>query len=659
MPTALKYIGTQQNYFETAITGRPTVWQPGRVQDVPDSVTQALLGTGLFRREQGELSEAEVAALRSSAAGRLRTVLIGDSMTDWYHFGGPTISTAVYAPSTGLLTITYSSAHNLWTGIGMRVWHYSYTSMRDQVYVPITVTGTTVVTVQLAANLSGVPAGDITSGLFPYLDHVRANANFVNWIQCAMGWPLYVVRNAAQSGDTSAGNLRRLTTSILDYRPNLVIGQMVGINDLSVSNGPQAEAAIITNNAAMFDAIRNAGAALILGTITPVAPSEARATRSNMLTVLRLNDWLREYARSNSGVVVIDHYRHIIDIAQANGCALTARVRNDNIHPATKSAILIAKDWISTMQRLVPIVDSTLPKSILDTHANSRLTISSATAAGGVVTVNSTSHGYRVGDEFRALGGSQALANGWFTVASESANAYTYSAPGVPDGAITGLLISRSRNLFINPLLQTTTGGTAGTGVTGSVAAGLACSAGVGSITATASVAAAVNVASTAFGGSTLPAPVGNEQVLAITVATTAAGPQFTASGTTAFATQMLVGRSYVFEAVLRLASTDWGATALSNLFGTFQISTDAGAITMSCTMFGAQDATETNVIAEDMRLHVRSPVILCNQGSSVSSADFLLRATVQAAFSAGPTLTMGLSQVQVLDVTGRERLYL
>lgn len=605
------------------------------------------------------LTSSEVSALRSSMGGRLRTVLIGDSMTDWYSFGGPTLTSAVYAPSTGVLTFTYSSAHNLWNGLGMRVWHYTYTSMRDQVYVPITVTGSTTAAVQLAANLSGVPAADISSGLFPYLDHLRANANFVNWIQMAMGWPLRIVRNAAQSGDTSAGNLRRLTTDVINYAPNLVIGQMVGINDLSTTNGPQSEAAIIANNAAMFDAIRGAGAALLLGTITPVAPSEARATRSNMMTVLRLNDWLREYARTYSGVVVIDHYRHFIDIAQANGCALTARVRNDNIHPATKSAILLAKDWISTMQRLVPTVDSTLPKSILDTHANSRLTVSSASATGGVVTVNSTAHGYQVGDEFRALGGSQAAANGWFTVATAATNSYAYAAPGVPDGAITGLQISRSRNLYINPLFQTTTGGTAGSGVSGSVADALACSAGVGTITATASVAAAVNVASTALGGSTLPAPVGNEQVLAITVASTGAGPQFTAEGTSSFATQMLVGRSYVFEAVLRLASTDWYSTMLSNLYSTFQIVTDAGATMMLCTPLGSQDTSETNVITEDMRLHLRSPVIMCNQGSSVSSADFLIRATVQTSFSAGPTLTMGLSQVQVLDVTGRESLYL
>ncbi|MGL4648397.1 MAG: SGNH/GDSL hydrolase family protein, partial [Caldilineaceae bacterium] len=592
-----------------------------------------------------------------------RTVLFCDSMTDWYHFGGPALASAVYDAASGVLTLTYSAAHLLYSGVGCRIWHYGYTALRDQVYVPLERVSNTVMRAQMGA-LPGVPSGvDISSGLCPYLDNVRAAASWVNWIQMTMGWPLRVVRNAGQSGDVSAGNLRRLQRDILAFQPALVLGQLVGINDRNADAGVgRPEDEVIANNTALLDGILAAGAQVCVGTMTPVSAGEARASRANMLYVLRMNDWLRDFARSRSGLHVVDHYRHVIDIADANGLGLASRLRNDNIHFATKTVQRIARDWQPLIQRLVPTNDSTLPKSIMDCHPNSRLTVSSATAAGGVVTVTATAHQYRATEEFRALGGSQAAANGWFRVASATTNSFTYLAPGVPDGAITGLAISRSRNLFVNPLLQTTTGGTvgnpAGNTMSGTVASGLATTNGVGTgCTAVSSVASAANVGATALGFA-LPL-VGNEQVVAVSAASAGNRVQFTNSGTAAFATQMLVGRSYVFECVLRLSSTDWNATALSQLLAQMTLTMDAGALFLQVTAVGAQDISETAPYAEDMRLHLRTPPLTVNAGATISQADFLIAGTVQAAFTGGPVLTLGLSQLAVHDVTGSEALYL
>ncbi len=48
MPTTLRYIGTQNPYFETAVTGKPTKWTPGDTSDVVDGDVTALVATGFF-----------------------------------------------------------------------------------------------------------------------------------------------------------------------------------------------------------------------------------------------------------------------------------------------------------------------------------------------------------------------------------------------------------------------------------------------------------------------------------------------------------------------------------------------------------------------------------------------------------------------------------
>lgn len=594
-----------------------------------------------------------------------RAVLFCDSMTDWYHLGGGTLSTAIYDSTTGFLTLTFSSAHFLYNNVMARIWHYGYTALRDQAYVPLQWVSTTVVRAQMGA-LPGVPdATNIATGLFPYVDNARAAASFVNWIQMTQGWTINVVRNAAQSGDTSAGGLRRLQRDILSYSPTIVIGQMLGINDLNANIGfGLSETEVIANNQLLFDGIVNSGATLCVATMTPVSSAEAaRALMPNMQYVLRMNDWLRDYARSNyQSVNVIDHYKSFADVASSTGLALASRVRNDGIHWATKTCRIAVRDWISVVQKIFPQSETTLPKTLIDTHPNSRLTLSGpASATSGVVTVPTTNNRYRVGEEFRALGGSQALANGWFTVATAGTSSFTYLAPGVPDGTVTGLLVSRSRGLFVNPLLQTTTGGaTLGAGITRPDLAttaplGLSANSGIGAITALAYVEAAVNVGANALGYN-LPV-AGNEFRLEISQADLGARPQFSTSGTTAFATQMLPNRSYIFQCILRLQSTNWALTPIRQLLANFDATMDTGSVAAPAII--AQDTTETSAYAEDMRLHIRTPVLKTNIGATVSNATFLIAATSELAFSGGPILTMGISVVGVEDVTGKEHLYL
>jgi hypothetical protein len=97
----------------------------------------------------------------------------------------------------------------------------------------------------------------------------------------------------------------------------------------------------------------------------------------------------------------------------------------------------------------------------------------------------------------------------------------------------------------------------------------------------------------------------------------------------------------------------------LSQVLASMTYTIDSGAAFTQALATNSQDTNETDVYAEDMRLHLRTPVLKHNVGTAVTSGAFLVACTVQAAFSAGPVLTLGLSQINVLDVTGFEGNYL
>lgn len=48
MSQTIKYIGTQDNWFEVAVTGKQSCWKIGQQEERSDSEAQALLVTGLF-----------------------------------------------------------------------------------------------------------------------------------------------------------------------------------------------------------------------------------------------------------------------------------------------------------------------------------------------------------------------------------------------------------------------------------------------------------------------------------------------------------------------------------------------------------------------------------------------------------------------------------
>lgn len=582
-------------------------------------------------------------AILLGAAGP-KTVLFGDSMTDFYNTI-ITPSSASYEPTTGVITVS-ETAHRLCNGSYTRFWHYSYASVRDQRRLAVTIVDANTYTVTLTDKPTDIPSGAIAGTIFFRHESRRSAQSWVNWLQARNNFCINVVNNAAQSGDTSTGCLSRLSRDVLAYSPELVLMQAPGINDESASNGALAETTTITALQSIFAQILATNAQLIVLTITPVASGEARGTKAIMERVQRKNRWIWDYARGKQNIHVVDSWAYIVDPTNTTGLAVAAKLKTtDTIHYTNDSALAIAKLVEPVLQKILPARAGSLPRSAIESLVTGALASVTGAASAGVVTMTSTAHGYRVGETVRVKGATPAQANGVFTIASvPTANTFTYAASGIADGALTGtLVVGRSPNVFRAPLLLTATGGTVTAPVTGTAASGLSISNIAG---ASGTFTAAASVASEANG-------FGNEQLVAVTAATTGDGVKIRANnstGSSSYVDDIIVGRTYCMECQLRLASTAWATTPIDEI--DFALLITMNSIERRVSAIEIYDGITNPSVSEDMTLHLRTQNMTIPAGATINSATWELRVRHKGLLSGGATLTVGMSRIAIWDVT-------
>jgi len=605
------------------------------------------------------LTQTELGSVRSLVSGAgigpsgLKTVLYGDSMTDWFHYV-QSASSATYDASTRQLTIGTPSAHNAWVGLPVNFWHYGYQSLRNRRRIAVlSIPTTTSLVFQLPDAPTDLPNGALTGILQFRQESGHGVANPITQLQIRMGWPLNIVHNGAKSGEYSGAGLANVQADLAAYSPQLVIMQAYGINDQTYSgvDAPSpflSESQTIANLRAIFDAILATGANLIVGTITAVVATEARGTKDVMDRITRINAAIWAYAQDKSRMQVYDSYGATIDPTDATGLALATYHRSDKIHWSIKGALRVAKLIEPLVRKIIASPTfSTLPKAAIQSHNTGALTVSSATGSGATVTVVlSANHKWRAGETIRVTGMGDAAANGVFSIATVNATTgLTYDAPGLAtSGAISGTkIISRSDNIFRNNLLATASGGTNGTNAIGTVAALLKCEDG---LAAGVGWAATTSVAADDSG-------FGNKQVMVVTAAaTTTNRSQITVTGTTAFATEMAGnGRSYIWECAARLKSSAWASTPICDIRAYLSVTGSDGKIYTAEALYGS-DGTNEPTILEDVDWHLRTPALYIPVGVTVSSAVFMFWVRHNGSFSAGPTLTMEMARIAVRDVT-------
>lgn len=607
-----------------------------------DGESEALVPAYL-RTVNGNTVLAGAGGVNRQLAQGPRTVLFGDSMTDFWEEGLP-ITAASFDSATGVMTCTLAN-HFIWTGKPVRVWSYTYPSIRVAQEVELTRISASQFSFPLIA-ATDVPASPDHTKIFIQGRSINQYVSWVGLYQMRNKQRLNIVKNLAQNGETSKGLAARLAY-LQAEEPQLVLMQATGINDENPGvDGTLSEWETNQYNAQAVDGILATGAKLLLLTITPVYTGEARATKASMARVIRKNKFLRDYCAGKTNVAVVDAWREIIDPTNTTGLALVGMTRNDNIHYSHKGALKVCKKAENILNTWFPEVATSLPCSPMDSGDGGKLTVSSATSAADVVTINSTAHGWRVGDEFFVKKMTESAANGVFTVKTvPNANSFTYDAPGTGTATLTAgsVVVTRSPQAFGNPLLLTATGGNVANGVTGVAASKMQASNQVGNtgtLTAVASVAAA-------------PSGIGNEQIITVTAAATNDRPSINTYGTTSFMNDLLLNRKYRFEAMLRVDSTAWANTPISEIYSNIYITWSTGEAYSISTSSG-WDGVEAPTLNENLLWHLRSGEIALTPpqaGATLASATWTNYIQFSSALSGGATLVMGLSQISITDV--------
>lgn len=579
--------------------------------------------------------------------------LVFDSMTDFNFTVG--IATSV-TYSAGTITVTMGSAHLMPVGQTFNFWNRSYTSINAaQTLVVASVVSSTVFTAtllpgnysDLAASLTG------TSYVVPF--NSKCSKSWLNWLNARGGQRISILRNDAQSGDTSTQFLTRLPALIQQWRAdgvNLIVGQMVGVNDIVIDTITQTNDTerLFTNLLSIFDTIRLAGFKMLIGTVSPVYTGEPRAQRSIMILVQAMNNWLWQYAQKYaSQITVIDSYSAIVDPTNTIGLAKAGVLAAaDKIHYTNAGGFFVASAEQAKFNAAFPTIRSTLPNSALDAQAQSILSSPTGSAASNVVTISAAGANIEQGQEIfiRGATGSYTPLNGRQLATNSGGSTFTISCV-VPNGAVTGtLVISPSRQLMPDPLMLTT-GGTAPsggiTGATGDVPGQWNARGVAGTVTGVASIVAD----SEGFGSASR---------ISVTAATADArvGWAFKNSVGT-LENKMVPGRTYIFEAKLVIGSSNWAQTPISEVQFELNIGANSTETWRLCDLNQYENVTP--LIASGTAtetLHLKSAPITVPLGATLQSAQATIGLRWQAIQSAG-TLTMDLSRVAFRDVTPDE----
>lgn len=564
-----------------------------------------------------------------------RTVLFGDSMTET-EYGMAVASSASYAALTGVLTVNFTN-HQYATGWNTRIFNRQYASLLKGQVLPVTRVDANQFTVQMAANLPGVPNGALAGSTQIRNFAWRGVEGFVTWFNMASGWRFNIVFNGAQSGDTTADALARIDADCMAYNPQVVIMQIPGINDTSAGNGPVAEETTWANQKAIIDRIVGSNATLILLNVTPVATGEAagRATLQNMQRVIRLNRRLAEYVSTKPGVILFDAWGRVVSPTDATGLAAANILRTapDAIHYSQRGGRMIGDALWSQVQQYFPHNPEPLPKSIADSYTAGAATLTSASRSGGIVTGVLTAHGFNTGDVVKVTGGTSTVFNDYVTLTRIDSGNLSFPSAGA-DGAVTGTIkIGRNNNLIDNPLADVATGGTVVAPATGTAAQGRRVEALNGTPTMVASVVANA-------------AGFGNDQRVVITPGAAndqvRVGMNFT-DYTTNVPAVVKAGRSYYAEGFVTMANVS--GSNLSEI--RFNIEATVDGVTYQS--YGSIGYSLGATINTDWSGHMRTAQIVLPAGTCTKMTAF-----IHVRFSAsGTAMTLQLGRLALREVDG------
>jgi lysophospholipase L1-like esterase len=168
--------------------------------------------------------------------------------------------------------------------------------------------------------------------------------------------------NRGIGGQTTPQMLVRMYPDVIDLKPAVLV-ILAGTNDIARNTGPSTAEMIQENFMAMTELAQQHGIKVLLCSVTPVSdypylaqqagrgpqptpapgPGRGNGMRQRMTPgrppadIVRLNDWLKEYARQ-SGSIYVDYYSALVDERgwMRDGLA------NDGLHPNAEGYKIMA-----------------------------------------------------------------------------------------------------------------------------------------------------------------------------------------------------------------------------------------------------------------------------------------------------------------------------
>jgi len=153
--------------------------------------------------------------------------------------------------------------------------------------------------------------------------------------------------NRGISGQTTPQMLIRFRPDVIDLKPDAVI-ILAGINDIAGNTGPSSLEMIQSNLAGMAEMAKANGIKVILSSVLPAYDFPWRPGLEPAEKVVELNDWIRNYAKSNK-CIYLDYYSAMVD--EKGG--LKAEYTYDGVHP-NKAGYLVMQ----------PLVEEAIKKAI-------------------------------------------------------------------------------------------------------------------------------------------------------------------------------------------------------------------------------------------------------------------------------------------------------
>lgn len=220
------------------------------------------------------------------------------------------------------------------------------------------------------SRVRGDGVGAYTTFLAQYVNR-NASRGWLHLANYRAGGELFhVVNNAAYGGDTTWGMLERIDHpdwGVTPYQAEWV-SVFGGINDLT--SGVSA-ATVIKNLREIYDYLRSRNYSIIAITLCPVIAGHAgHGVVEIDEGILTVNDWIRQYARTQPKMMLWDFFSVINDPTAATPTGKTGYIHpTDFIHFSPRGAWELSSLILSACQNMLPAVQNTLPSSVADSRA--------------------------------------------------------------------------------------------------------------------------------------------------------------------------------------------------------------------------------------------------------------------------------------------------